>query len=419
MSSGQEYSPPNQPYFFLSYARTPRYDPSDRNDPDRWVHRFYRDVCQNILALKNVPPASAGFMDRENRVGDIWPDELARALASCRVFVPLYSERYFASVHCGREWYAFRRRELSQWNGQTGSAILPVLWTGMDERDFPPATSGLQYKHPSFGAHYAEDGLYGIMKLDRYRREYQRLVFQFAKLIIEVADETRLRPGEPADYASLDTSFGGPVNPAPAHAGLQITVLALDSGSVPGGRSPDYYGETPRTWRPYWPEHPLPVAESAAGLAQCCGYRPAVGTFDEHERGWARNGRPVPPGVCLIDPWAALSGAHQDRLGRLDRLDRWVSVIVPWNQGDTETARAEPALRQALAGVLGRKLADVPRRCRLAADGVPTMREFDALLPEMAGAMLKRFLADPSVPAFPPGPPLERPRLRPVEDPSE
>jgi hypothetical protein len=312
MSSGHESSPSTQPYFFLSYARTPRFDPADRNDPDRWVYRFYRDVCQNILTIKNVPPESVGFMDRDNRLGDIWPQELARALANCRVFVPLYSERYFSSIHCGKEWYAFRRRELSQWDGQAGTAILPVLWTRIDERDLPPATSGLQYKHPSFGVNYAEDGLFGIMKLARYRDQYQRMVLRFAQLIIEVAEETQLRPGEPADYPSLESSFAGPANPPPAHAGMQVTVLALDAGSVPPGRSPQYYGSTARTWRPYWPESPRPVADTAAGLAQCCGYRPAVGTFDEHERGWDAERAPGAarrvPDRSLGHPVACLPG---------------------------------------------------------------------------------------------------------------
>jgi hypothetical protein len=100
-------------------------------------------------------------------------------------------------------------------------------------------------------------------------------------------------------------------------------------------------------------------------------------------------------------------------------MEHWVSVIVPWKRGDAETAGAEPVLRESLTAVLGRKLGEIPYKCRLAAEGVPTMGEFSALLPELAGIMLKRFLADPSVPAYPPGPPIERPRLRPSEDPSE
>src|SRR5215831_11319808 len=96
--TGMSWDPPpagRMPYFFLSYARTPRQDPSDPSDPDRWVHKLYRDLCEHILNLTNAQPGSAGFMDRETRPGDEWPRELAQALATCRVFVPLYSPRYF------------------------------------------------------------------------------------------------------------------------------------------------------------------------------------------------------------------------------------------------------------------------------------------------------------------------------------
>src|SRR5208282_3249203 len=91
------------PYFFLSYARTPKHDPNDRSDPDQWIYKLYSDLCRDILFLTSVGPRSAGFMDRETHVGSLWPDTLAQALASCRVFVPLYSPRYFQSEACGQE----------------------------------------------------------------------------------------------------------------------------------------------------------------------------------------------------------------------------------------------------------------------------------------------------------------------------
>lgn len=33
----------SRPYFFLSYARTPKRDPADKEDPDRWVYKLYRE----------------------------------------------------------------------------------------------------------------------------------------------------------------------------------------------------------------------------------------------------------------------------------------------------------------------------------------------------------------------------------------
>ena len=51
---------------------------------------------------------------------------------------------------------------------------------------------------------------------------------------------------------------------------------------------------------------------------------------------------------------------------------------------------AERAPRDA-AQHLGRKLASVPRRCQIAATGIPTLQDFSQLLPEMTLLMLKRF----------------------------
>ena len=48
-----------QPYFFLSYAHTPPWG-SGGGDPDHWVHLLYRDLCNHIMALTDLP---AGDLD--------------------------------------------------------------------------------------------------------------------------------------------------------------------------------------------------------------------------------------------------------------------------------------------------------------------------------------------------------------------
>jgi hypothetical protein len=91
------------PYFFLSYAHTPRFA-GEPGNPDIWVVNLFRDLCSDIMQLTNLPPgAKPGFMDRELRAGSDWPSGLAHALATCRVFVPLYSRRYFDSEQCGSQ----------------------------------------------------------------------------------------------------------------------------------------------------------------------------------------------------------------------------------------------------------------------------------------------------------------------------
>ena len=73
--------------------------------------------------------------------------------------------------------------------------------------------------------------------------------------------------------------------------------------------------------------------------------------------------------------------------------------------------KADDELRAKLQQHLGRKLASVPRRCQMAATGIPTLQDFSQLLPEMTLLMLKRFRKEAT--AHPPaGPVIARPRLR-------
>ena len=86
-------------------------------------------------------------------------------------------------------------------------------------------------------------------------------------------------------------------------------------------------------------------------------------------------------------------------------------MLIPWNSQDQGTHEAKDDLRANLQQYLGRKLAGVPRRCQMAASGIPTLQDFGQLLPEMTLIMLKRFRKEAT--AHPPaGPVIERPRLR-------
>ena len=120
----------------------------------------------------------------------------------------------------------------------------------------------------------------------------------------------------------------------------------------------------------------------------------------------------MPPSLCLVDPWVSVSAKHHEQLRRLDQVEEpWVSVLVPWNSQDQGTHEARDDLRANLQQHLGRKLAGVPRRCQMAASGIPTLQDFGQILPEMTLLMLKRFRKEAT--AHPPaGPVIERPRLR-------
>jgi FxsC-like protein len=412
----------DRPYFFLSYARTPKRDPGDKEDPDRWVYKLYRDLCGVILQLTDARPEEAGFMDRENRLGVEWSPELVNAIQRCRVFVPLYSRRYFQSNYCGKEWFAFARREATNRarGGEVASAIVPALWTRMKRDGLPNVAQSVQFDHAALGERYCTEGFYGIMKLQNYRADYQRAVHRLAERIVDIGDADVGYPDDyaaggrrPPDFESLPSAFGPDSAPQMTDGQLHISVLAHDVSTLPAGRVNDYYGETAHTWSPYRPDYPQPLADYAMDLAtKCLDCKPMIGSFLEGESAGGGDGYSIPPSLCLVDAWVSMSDVHRERLKRLNEIEEsWVSVLIPWNSKDRDLTASSQDLRNKLQEHLGRKLAGVPRRCEMAANGIPTLQDFGQILPEMTLTMLKRFRK--AAPAHPPaGPVIERPRLR-------
>ena len=200
-------------------------------------------------------------MDRENKLGAEWSPELMAALKACRVFVPLYSRRYFESDNCGKEWFAFAQREVMHEarDGEAVSAIVPALWTHLDRHMIPVVAQSFQYDHADLGERYRAEGFYGIMKLRNYRADYQRAVHRLAERIIEIGDRSiahsdgDVQGMERKDFESLPSAFGPASARRTTNSQLKITLLAHDTSNLPPGRASDYYGETPNAWSPYQP----------------------------------------------------------------------------------------------------------------------------------------------------------------------
>ena len=331
-----------RPYFFLSYARTPRRDPSDRSDPDRWVFKLYKDLCEEILNMTDAQSGEAGFMDRENKLGAEWSPELMAALKSCRVFVPLYSRRYFESDNCGREWSAFAQREVMHRaeGGEAVDAIVPALWHRMDQDMIPEVAQSLQYSHAELGVRYSAEGFYGIMKLKNYRSDYQKAVHLLAKRIIEIGDQSvahadgGVQNFDRKDFESLRSAFGPTSAKRTTDGRLKITVLAHTTSTLPPGRTGDYYGESAQEWSPYRPAYPQPLATYAMELAQkCLDCELSFEAFGSDGLRWDDDGQ-SPPSLCLVDAWVSMSDTHSEQLRALNRItEPWVSVLVPWNGG--------------------------------------------------------------------------------------
>ena len=169
-------------------------------------------------------------------------------------------------------------------------------------------------------------------------------------------------------------------------------MLAHDVSTLPPGLSGDYYGEVPHTWSPYWPDYPQPLADYAVELLRkCLDLQPTVGSMNDKQDP-LRKRSVIGPALVLVDPWMALSTANLERLEALNRIEEsWVSVLIVWPNKNRDMNAAERDLHQKLREHLGRKLDSVPRRCEMAASGIPTLQDFGEILPEMAMTMLKRY----------------------------
>jgi FxsC-like protein len=409
------------PYFFLSYAHTPKLNLTGRHDPDRWIIRLFEDLCADILERIPDQTGPVGFIDQEIPLGAPWPQQLANALANCRVFVPLYSPRYFRSMQCGREWSAFSRR-VAEHEARTKSradAIVPALWTKVESATLPSVARHIQFDHQALGTEYSVDGFYRIMKLSRYRKAYREAVFELASRIVEVADRTKVSTTNPMDYDKVSSAFRHVDFDQRTDRPFKITMVVSNSANLSEHRKSTYYGAAELDWNPYYPESKSPLADYACRLVDGVGYQTTKGTFDDHVESLTDT-PPTAPAMLVVDSWATLSAERRERLRLVDSVDQpWISVLVPWNRNDLETVTADKELRQNLHRALGQKLGGMPRIFGADAANISSLEAFRDVASEMAVLTGQQYLLHAE--ARPPeGPSPERPRLShpdPNEDP--
>jgi FxsC-like protein len=388
------------PFFFLSYAHSPKGEPGGQ-DPDLWIAQLYDALCEHIGQLTDLPPGSKpGFMDRELQLGQEWPWPLSNALATCRIFVPLYSKRYFKSEHCGKEWFAFHRRALNHAAANGAGrveTIVPALWIPIRNGRFPEATRSVQFSPEDLGPLYAEHGFYGIMKVNRWRDAYDEAVYLLARRMVDAADASPVQPEQPVQYESLPPAFGGDGGTGPGDRLLRVTVVAPRLEELPKGRDPSYYGRDAREWNPYRQGSVRSLADHAADLARSLSYTPDVGDLYQHEAELLGRERPAGPEVLLIDPWAVMQLECREILRRLDQLDKpWVQVVVVWNRQDTQLQAEAEKVRSALEAALPRTLREGRATSALAVRGVRSLEDFGTVFPTVIAAASRQYLRSAS-----------------------
>jgi FxsC-like protein len=394
-----------RPHFFLSYARS-RYRPDDDSDPDRWVAKLYKDLCLDVSHATGT--SVPGFMDRQIPVGTEWPNHLEEALSSCRVFVALFSPAYFTSEYCGKEWAAFvQRAERYSTGSDRPHPIIPAMWMPMEIGDLPSSLQSLQNFSSAFPPAYAAEGLYGIMKLGRYREQYKETVLRLANLIKERAAECELAVGPVSTLDSLRSPFVE--HPPPAtRPPVRLTLAAQSLDQLPKDRDPYYYGRNAREWTPYRShDQTMPIGAYAEQVLEELGHPSVVVGIDESEHNPAEAADSL--GLLIVDPWATRDPAIGKQLRQMDRHP--VNVLAPTNGDDPQTAAADAELMASLEEVLGDSLA-----LSGSAGHIRTIKAFRDALPKAVHQAITRYFKTtdahpPLTPPKMPRPRLQRPQL--------
>jgi FxsC-like protein len=400
------------PYFFISHAHTPTL-PGD-TESDALVQRFYEDLSQGVRRAAGATAARAeGFMERHARKDLPLPAHVVHAVTSCRVLVPLFSERYFNDRRCAAEWSLFAKRvKAGEGSPPAVNPIVPALWTPVDAATIQGVARSVTFDPTEFGDTYAEHGLYGLVRLSRFRDDYREVVDHLADKIADVGDQSRLPPVKGVSLTDLPTSFSHPGSRPP----LRILVAACTADVTPGAGGA-IYGRTPLEWNPYHPDSAKPIGEYAASLVANLGYRPEVLTFDDGYADLLAEGVPTGPGLLIIDPALLRDPRAAGRFRRFDGLDRsWIRVMIPVNMRDGSASDSVVDLQSLIGDVFRRRSDDGRLSVREAITGIRTLETFEVLLPQLVQIASRQYLkgrshAVRSLDGVPPRVRLQGPRL--------
>jgi FxsC-like protein len=361
-------------HFFMSYSRA---------DEDGYLKQFFDDLVREVRGQSGAAIEDVGFRDSSNMsVGAPWRHELTTAVSTARTFLALYSASYFASEFCGREWAAFasRMEGYHRRNGTRPPALLPVLWVPV--RSLPEPAQLIQYTHEDLGETYAQEGLYHLLRLRKYRDDYHEFLRRLGRQIVTVADRFRLQPLDPSfdlltmpsafhprsrtDHLVIDLPETGPTVPRQGPPGQEhrprpraprsgprhvhfVMMAACSRDMVRVRDDLQHYGPEPFDWSPYRPELDQRISVFAQNVAAnqdlSSGLTEAHDILELLDRASRRNELVV----LLVDAWATKLDDYRDYMIAYDRRNEPASaVMVPWSTHDHETLLNAEELHRCL-----------------------------------------------------------------------
>lgn len=380
-------------YFFLSYAHSAPLMLGHRvEDPDKWVKVFFDDLSREIrqcLGISHEP--RVGFFDGTLPEGADWKAELAEALGSAHVFVPLCSPGYFSNSWPLGELAAFRRRLRAYRPGGAEQHVAPVLWIPMPSWEQTEESREALRRISDVPA-YGENGLRALCMLSPYRQQYRAVLGRLAEEIAEVAQHHPLP-------ATVVPTLDQTPRVAPSDPQFVVMVVAPTRDELAAGHDSGGYDVRAEQWRPFGDRQALPAANYVAGTAERLGLATLVTDFTGVDE--VSVSRPV---ILLIDPWILDLPDGEQRLATLlARLPTWTVPLVVVDGDDQRNARRRGAFADRVAAMLAAADRPVIRPVR-------QLGEFEQVMSSLVTDARRRYLRN--APQFsPPRPPVPRHRL--------
>lgn len=206
------------PWFYISFAKA---------DGDVYFQQFVSDLSIELAAL--LGPSISLFQDLS--LAESWSEGIRHAVRTCKVAICILTPTYFQSESCGREFQVFRDR--SSRSGSRG--IFPISWIPV--KPMPRLISEMQIPVENFSEVYAKEGLAYLMRLSRYRDEYQALIQSFARHLLSIASSsplTKLPQLPPVDAILNAFRFTG--SPAPLEDQGPLKVTFAFAAETPFGK---------------------------------------------------------------------------------------------------------------------------------------------------------------------------------------